>query len=59
MLKGPLQSGTLKTSKNGYFCTFLNTKMFLLACCMTDISKLLKQKTMISMNSKRDTKQKG
>lgn len=44
MLKGPLQSGTLKTSKNGYFCTFLNTKMFLLACCMTDISKLLKQK---------------
>ena len=59
MLKGPLQSGTLKTSKNGYFCTFYEHKNVFVGLLYDGYKQAFETKTMIFMNSKRDTKQKG
>ena len=58
MLKGPLQSGTLKTSKMDIFALFEHKNVFV-GLLYDGYKQAFETKTMISMNSKRDTKQKG
>ena len=59
MLKGPLQSGTLKNIKKWIFLHFSEHKNVFVGLLYDGYKQAFETKTMISMNSKRDTKQKG
>ena len=59
MLKGPLQSGTLKTSKKWIFLHFSEHKNVFVGLLYDGYKQAFETKTMISMNSKRDIEQKG